>query len=82
MPKRTRAEKQRAILHRQLKYKLPSLTPPSPAFSSVKNTPAEENLTVVSYFAEDLKKSLFFILAIIALEICLYFASIKQSLKF
>ena len=43
--------------------------PPAPA-------PVQEK--IISYFFSDLKKSLYFIVCIIALEIILYFARIKR----
>lgn len=54
-------------------------SPTSIVDMSYQSSPQETK--VISYFYSDFKKSMFFVSAIIALEIALYFVNIKNYLK-
>jgi hypothetical protein len=76
MPKKTRKQKIRATLKKQV---LPSLALPSVGLSEQTSRPltlAEQ--TSKSYFLRDFKKSLMVIAIIFTLEIILYFASMSN----
>lgn len=78
MPKKTKKQKLRALERRRVEFKsTPTITQTPMTFERPNMTKPAEQKTV-SYFFSDLKKSLFFIAIIIALEIILYFVRIKR----
>lgn len=80
MPNKTKKQKLLAEQRKRLHFLEPQptknvLTQQVP----VVQTTSVEQKTDISYFFSDFKKSLFFIVAIIALEFVLYFVSIRYK---
>ncbi len=80
MPQRTRKEKETASERRQyriiMRDQAPAPTPhPTPEQPQI-TQPPREDAPIKKYLLADLRKSLFIITAIFALEILLYFVSI------
>lgn len=94
MPKKTKKEKIIATYRRKLKLiqnqqiNIPikqdnEISIPIPnAVIEKKQSLSEDEQLITLFFFKDLKKSLILIIFIIALEFFLYFATIKQYLKF
>lgn len=92
MSKKTKKEKVLADYRRRLKilqldnssvnqtYEEPDKKEVLPLLIQTEETKEENKLKL--YFTQDLKKSFFFISLIIALEIFVYFVTIKDYLKF
>lgn len=95
MPKRTRQDKEAAAARRKIRLlrelsihdQTPQTRPKIITSKVTKNTQVVERAldgheSLRSYFKADLRKSLFLIALIIALEFVIYFASINKYLKF
>lgn len=89
MPKKTKKEKIIAEYHRKLRQlQNQSFSTVQPSMKAVDEPKKEEPKKIIEesptnnkFFLIDLKKSLFLTVAIIALEILFYFATIKNYLK-
>lgn len=93
MPRKTRKEKQAATLHKKMKYlkdahQRYTITVPEdishfkqPVSQSSSPRTEDHISTGLSFFFADLNKSILFVVAIVALEISIYFASINHYLS-